>query len=113
MANRQLRAQRLELLGALFGWVWLLSIPFSLWFFAAAAFGAGSWKRLFASLAVGFVAKSMLRGFEAHKRRIIFERELVDRGIPEDLAKELAYIAMNRGEAALHKRLAELGVELA
>lgn len=57
-----------QAVGGAIGWVWLLSIPASLWFLFSAIFMGGSWWELAYSFLLGGVAKGFLR-YSTLKRR--------------------------------------------
>jgi len=99
------------LLGATFGWIWILSIPVSIWTFGTAIFSGEPWSRFFWSISIGFVAKNMLRGFDANRKRIAFEAQLVARGVLQEHARELAFIRMNGGQADFAQKLRDLGYD--
>ena len=109
--STQAQVRKFEILSGIFGWVWLLTIPCWLWFLGTAVFSDGPWTRFLIVFVVGFVAKNMVRGFEAHKRRVALQAQLIAEGMPHQTAHELAYAAMNGGEAALNKRMSELGIK--
>ena len=110
--TRQTKATALKPAAAFFGWIWRLSLPFSLWFLVAALFSNGGWSRLFICFGVGFVSKSLLVGFEAHTERVAMEREFVDGGIPQRHARELAAAAVKGGIVALARKAHQLGIAL-
>jgi len=93
--NARSKCQMLALLGGIFGWVWLFSIPFSIWYLVSAVFTDAPWSRFFWAAGIGFVSKNMLRGFEANKNRVALEARLTSNGVPEEAARELAFRAMN------------------
>ena len=49
--------------GGAIGYIWILSIPASIWFFVSALFFNGSWWEFGYSFLVGGVAKSLTRSF--------------------------------------------------
>ena len=60
-----------ELLGNGFGWVWLVSIPTSIWFLIFALFMDGSWWKFFYSLVLGGLCKGWTRSFMQAERELI------------------------------------------
>jgi hypothetical protein len=106
----QSKLKTLELLGGISGWIWLASVPCTLWFFFAAAFGDSPWSRFFWALGIGFVGKSLLRGFEAHKNRVALEATLITQGVAADQAREVGFVAMNGSREALMRKLQEIDV---
>jgi len=63
-----------EGVGGAIGWVWMLSIPVTIWFLVSAIFLEGSWWEFVYAFVVGGFAKGTLRGFnnclsEWHKER--------------------------------------------
>jgi hypothetical protein len=70
----------LELIGGLFGWVWILASLAALYFLAMALFAGGSWWRFLAAMGTAAIGKWLLSGFEENKRRVAFEAALVAGG---------------------------------
>ncbi len=67
-----------EGVGGAMGWVWMLSLPATLWFFISAIFMDGSWSKLIYTFAVGTFAQMVTRQFknslnEWHLGREVFE----------------------------------------
>ena len=60
-----------SLIGNLIGWIWLLSIPVTLWALYQALFGDGPWRWVVLSIMVGGVAKGVTRTFLAASDRAI------------------------------------------
>jgi hypothetical protein len=71
----------LELIGGLFGWVWILVSLAALYFLVMALFAGGSWWRFIIALGIGAVGKWLAVGFEDNKRRVAFEAALVAGGL--------------------------------
>lgn len=82
------------------GWIWLASIPFSLWFLTTALFSDAPWSRFLWAFGLGFVGKNLLRGFEANKNRVALEAKLTSEGMPADQARELSFAIMNGDRSA-------------
>jgi hypothetical protein len=57
------------------GWVWMLSVPTSIWFLVSAVFMDGSWSRFFYSFLAGAFAKSVSVSFNQSLRKWQIERE--------------------------------------
>jgi len=108
--TREAKIKALMVTAATFGWVWLLSIPASAWFFLGALFSNSPWSRFFASFGIGFVCKSVLLGFEAHTKRVALEGALLARGIPADQARDLGFAAMNGGPDAFQRQVRQFGM---
>jgi hypothetical protein len=79
----------LELIGGLFGWVWILASLAALYFVAMALFAGGSWWRFVAALGIAAMGKWLLMGFEEHKRRVAFEAALVAGGYTQAEAENV------------------------
>jgi hypothetical protein len=62
----------LKQIGSGFGWVWLASIPASIYFIATAIFFDGTWGQFFYSIIIGTIAKGYLRNFENELNRKSF-----------------------------------------
>jgi hypothetical protein len=79
----------LELIGGIFGWVWIISFLAALYFLAMAIFSDGPWSRFFWAFGIGAVAKWLTRGLRDNQARVAFEAKLVAEGYtPEQAAKE-------------------------
>ena len=59
----------LKQIGSGFGWVWLASIPASIYFIVTAVFFDGTWGQFFYSIILGAIAKGYLRNFENELNR--------------------------------------------
>lgn len=59
----------LKQIGSGFGWVWLASIPVSIYFIVTAIFFDGTWGQFFYSIIIGTIAKGYLRNFENELNR--------------------------------------------
>ena len=94
-----------RILAAIFGWVWLFSIPVTLGLLVAAIFFDGSWMAAGASFLVGGVAKWLLRGFADHVERLAIERQLIEKGLPKNLAEDAWMHAYGKGGAGAARRL--------
>jgi hypothetical protein len=86
------------LLGSLFGWIWLLSIPLSIGLFFSALFWNVEWSWFFYSLIAGAVSKFLLRGFQDNYERVRLERWLIgSKGFTKQTASSLWYTAYGDG----------------
>jgi hypothetical protein len=79
----------LELIGGLFGWVWILASLVALYFLAMALFAGGSWWRFVTALGIAAMGKWLLGGFEENKRRVAFEAAAVAGGYTQTEAEHL------------------------
>ena len=77
-----------ELLGSLFGWVWLLSIPVTLFFIVRAIWFDGGWAAVLIIVGIGAVCKWLLRGFEENKARVYREANMRADGHREEETEE-------------------------
>lgn len=79
----------LELVSGLFGWIWIIaSVGFVAAIVGVMFFDWSWWNVLYAFL-IGGVAKWLAKGFIDNKNRVIFERELISKGLsPADAANE-------------------------
>jgi hypothetical protein len=59
----------LKTIGSGFGWIWLASIPASIYFIVTAIFFDGSWGQFFFSIIIGAIAKGYARNFEDELNR--------------------------------------------
>jgi hypothetical protein len=59
-------------IGSGFGWIWLASIPASIYFIVTAIFFDGTWGQFFYSIISGTIAKGYLRNFENQLNRKSF-----------------------------------------
>lgn len=71
----------LELVGGLFGWLWIIASIASIYFLVAALAFNGRWSNLFWAVGTGVVAKWLARGLNDHQKRVAYEAELVSRGL--------------------------------
>jgi len=75
-----------RIVGAVFGWVWLLSIPATIGSIVYAVFFGGAWKYVLFSLIVGGLGKWLLRGFNVHSERVAVEAYLIAHGASKEAA---------------------------
>mgnify|MGYP006092203993 CR=1 FL=1 len=77
----------LELIGGIFGWIWIISSLAGIYFFISALFFEGLWTSFFWAFGTGGVAKLLARGFEANKKRVASEAaEISNRKSPDGVA---------------------------
>lgn len=87
----------LELVGGLFGWVWIIASVASIYFLVAALAFNGRWSNLFWAFGTGVVAKWLARGFNDHQKRVAYETQLVSRGVSSEEAREAWFKAYTQG----------------
>jgi len=87
----------LELIGGLFGWVWIIASIASIYFLVAALAFNGRWSNLFWAFGTGVVAKWLARGFNDHQKRVAYEAELVSQGLSPEEAREAWVRAYTQG----------------
>lgn len=90
----------LQLIGGLFGWIWIIASVASIYFLVAALAFNGRWSSLFWAVGTGVVAKWLARGFNDHQRRVAYEAELVSRGLSPKQAQEAWLMAYTQGAPA-------------
>lgn len=90
----------LELIGGLFGWIWIIASVASIYFLVAALAFNGRWSSLFWAFGTGVVAKWLARGFNDHQRRVAHEAELVSRGLSPKQARKAWLMAYTQGAPA-------------
>lgn len=69
----------LQTIGAIFGYIWILSIPTSIFLVVMAIFFGWSWTNLIVVLVCGGIAKMLLRGFRDTAERLKLEHFLVNK----------------------------------
>ena len=89
----------LELIGGLFGWIWIGASIITLYFLAMVVLSDGTWSQFFWALGVSIIAKWLARGFEDNKKRVAYEAQLIAEGhSPEEAEKR--WIQEYSGNAA-------------
>jgi membrane protein implicated in regulation of membrane protease activity len=63
-----------ELLGGVFGFIWIGASIAAIVLIVMALFFDGSWWHVLYAFGIGVVGKWLLRGFEANKRRVMTQR---------------------------------------
>ena len=81
----------LELLGGLFGWVWIIASLGTIYFLLVAIFAGSPWSRVGWAFGAGVVAKWLARGFNDHNVRMAFTADLVAKGYTAEAAGEEWY----------------------
>lgn len=76
----------LELIGGIFGWVWILASVAALYFLVAAIFFDSPWSRLFWAFGIGVAAKWLARGFRDNQLRVAFVAEQMEKGLSHEEA---------------------------
>lgn len=77
-----------ELLGGIFGWVWILAGLATLVFAGMALFSHYPWWWAGIALLVSGVAKWLAKGFRDNRNRVMYEAHLREQGLsPEEAAK--------------------------
>jgi hypothetical protein len=74
--NQLFKILFVQTVGAIFGYVWLLSIPLNLFFVVMAIFYDWSWGNLLSSFIAGGIAKWLSRGFQDSVERLKIEHFL-------------------------------------
>lgn len=70
----------LELISAIFGWIWILASIATLYFLALAIFSDSPWSRFFWAFGVGTIAKGLAIGILGNRQQIAFEADLIANG---------------------------------
>ncbi len=79
----------LEVISGLFGWTWIVASIGIVVAGVAAIFFDWSWWNVLYAFLIGGVAKWLAKGFIDNKNRVLFEHELILKGLsPEDAANE-------------------------
>ena len=78
----------LELVGGIFGWVWILASVAALYFMVAAIFFNSPWSRLFWAFGIGVVAKWFAKSFRDNQLRVAFVAELMEKGLSREVARK-------------------------
>ena len=71
--NTKTKLVMLELIGGIFGWIWLISSLAGIYFFISALFFEGLWTSFFWAFGASAVAKWLARGFEANKKELLLK----------------------------------------
>jgi hypothetical protein len=90
----------LELIGGLFGWVWIIASLAFAYFLIAAIFFHGPWSRVGWAFGAGAVAKWLARGFNDHKARVAFMADHMANGYSAEAARAEWYAGYTGAKAA-------------
>ena len=90
----------IQLIGGVFGWIWIIASVASIYFLVAALAFNGRWSSLFWAFGTGVVAKWLARGFNDHQKHVAHEAELVSRGLSPKQAREGWLMAYTQGAPA-------------
>jgi len=85
--------------GGAIGWVWMLSIPASIWFLISAIFLDGSWMQFGYSFLVGGVAKGLSRAFMQSEKEL--DQETPSQILMVDIDKETMDIIGDFGKCMM------------
>ena len=75
--NSKKKARWLELVGGIFGWVWIASCVGAIYLLVKAIFDDGSWVNLVGAILIGGISKAVLRECETRKN-LLMARESMD-----------------------------------
>lgn len=64
------KLQILELIGGIFGWIWIIASLVAIYYFIVALFSDGSWMKFFIAMIVGVVCKGLCAGFNDTKNNL-------------------------------------------
>ena len=78
----------LELIGGVFGWIWIASTIAALYFIYAAIWDGGTWTNVFWAVGVGVISKWLARGFNENKARVSVETHLMEQGMTAEEAAQ-------------------------
>ncbi len=94
--------------GAVFGWIWLLSIPVTLGLIVYAVAFGGAWKYVLLSILIGGIGKWFLRGFNDHSERVSVEAYLTAHGASKEMAGNIWLRLYREGGPAAARQVFEL-----
>jgi hypothetical protein len=87
----------LDVLGGIFGWIWIGAAIASVYFLYGVLASAAPWSNLIWSLGVAFLAKCLSVSFNDHKQRVDYVDQLIRRGHTQTAATEAWRTALNGG----------------
>jgi hypothetical protein len=87
----------LEVVGGLFGWLWIVASVASIYFLVAALAFKGRWSSLFWAVGTAVIAKWLARGFNDNQKRFAYEESLVSRGLTQEEARGAWFKAYTQG----------------
>ena len=106
------RSQRWSLgyayIGAVFGWVWLLSIAITVGLVIRAVFFDGAWLHALTVFITGGLGKWLLRGFNDHAERVTIKAYLIDNGASKRDAREIWLALYQQGGSAAARQIFDL-----
>jgi hypothetical protein len=76
----------LELVGGIFGWVWIVASVTALYCLVVAIFLDSPWSRFFWAFGIGIIAKWLAKGFRDNQLRVAFVAELMEKGLSREEA---------------------------
>ena len=76
----------LELIGGIFGWLWIIASLATLYFLVAAIFFDNPWSRVFWAFGTAVVAKWLAKGFRDNQLRVAFVAKQMDKGLSHEEA---------------------------
>jgi hypothetical protein len=76
----------LELVGGIFGWVWIVASVTALYCLVVAIFFDSPWSRFFWAFGIGIIAKWLAKGFRDNQLRVAFVAELMEKGLSREEA---------------------------
>ena len=89
--TQQGKLAALELIGGVFGWIWIVSSVAALYFIYAVIWDDGTWTNFFWAIGAGVISKWLARGFNENKARVSVETHLMEQGMTAEEAAQ-AYI---------------------
>lgn len=78
----------LELVGGIFGWIWILASVATLYYLAVAIFSDSPWSRFFWALGISIIAKRLAKGLRDTQLRVGYVAELMAKGISQEEANK-------------------------
>jgi hypothetical protein len=97
-----------RVVGSIFGWVWLLSIPATIGLLVSATFFGGAWKYVLLSVIIGGLGKWLLRGFIDHSERVAVEAYLRANGASKETASKIWFSLYSQGGAEAARQVIDL-----
>jgi hypothetical protein len=70
--NTKYKLVMLELIGGIFGWVWIIASLAGIYFFISALFFEGLWTSFFWAFGASSMAKWLARGFNKNKNIVAY-----------------------------------------
>ena len=91
----------LELLGGIFGWIWIGAAIASIYFLYGALANDGPWSQLFWSIGAAFIAKNLAATLNSSKEQVDYVYQLMGYGYTHEEATSAWQIAINGGSNLL------------